>query len=174
MQYSGEGYFGNEASSTTFYASASLVFDLPPYGERKDATASTLTADRVHEVAAAAPVSKKPKAAPKRPVEAAPEPSSRKTRRVTNPTSYAEPIVVDDSEDEEDDFCSKCGKTTLDEKGEPMKDVLVCDDCEEPRAVTRNGSRSPWVRGYDVGRFEEYGSRRGSAVASTQRLRRGE
>ena len=31
VQYNAEGYYGNEASTTTFYASAALIITVPPF-----------------------------------------------------------------------------------------------------------------------------------------------
>ena len=64
-------YFGNEASSTTFYAQAMLVIAVPDVGDRAAVAPSPLTSERVR---AAEPP--KAKAAPKRP--APPPPPSNK------------------------------------------------------------------------------------------------
>jgi len=70
-------YFGNEASSTTFYAQAMLVITVPD--DRDDVESSALTADRVR---AAAP---KPKAAPKRAAEPAPAPAAASKKAKQKP-----------------------------------------------------------------------------------------
>jgi len=114
VQYNAEGYYGNEASTTTFYASAALVITVPPADERKTPP-PPLTADRVH----VAKVPSKPKPTPawakakakptpkaKRPASGAtpgrPAATTKRQRRATvdKAKSYAEPEVVDDSEDD--------------------------------------------------------------------------
>ena len=116
VQYSAEGYYGNEASTTTFYASAALVITVPPADERdKTKAPPPLTADRVH----VAKVPSKPKPTPawakakakptpkaKRPASGrrrvGPAATTKRQRRATvdKAKSYAEPEVVDDSEDD--------------------------------------------------------------------------
>ena len=103
-------YYGNEASTTTFYASAALVITVPPADER-DKTRG-LTADRVHVTK----VPSKPKPTPawakakdgipkaKRPASGA-TPNGRpgrglQRRATVDKASYAEPEVIDDSEDD--------------------------------------------------------------------------
>ena len=116
VQYSAEGYYGNEASTTTFYASAALVITVPPADERDKTAPPPLTADRVH----VAKVPSKPKPTPawakakakptpkaKRPASGAtpvvgrPAATTKRQRRATvdKAKSYAEPEVVS-TEDE--------------------------------------------------------------------------
>ena len=47
----------------------------------------------------------------------------------TVPRRFDEEMAVEEEKVEED-FCKVCRKTTLGIKGKPLKNVLICDDCE--------------------------------------------